>query len=209
MDKINYRKKYHDLYSPVSSRVEQVIVPAMQFAMVDGEGTPEGPEQSPEFQNAISALYGITYTLKMGRKKAGIEPDYTIAPLEGLWWMADGREFDAARPADWRWTLMLFQPEFITRSDFEDALASLKARKPNPALKATRLEIFSEGEAIQIMHIGPYAEEARSISLLEDYATERGYRLSGKHHEIYLGDPRRAKPEKLKTILRRPITSTT
>ena len=206
MTKIDYRKEYHELYSPPSDHTQQIAIPAMQFAMVDGQGTPESPEHLPEFQNAISALYGITYTLKIGRKRAGIEPDYTIGPLEGLWWMADGGEFDAENPAGWRWTLMLFQPDFITTTDFMDVLTRLKAKRSNPALDLIRLETFSEGQAVQIMHIGPYAEEARSMLLLDDYAGAHGYKLSGKHHEIYLGDPRRTRPEKLRTILRRPIT---
>jgi len=207
MNKIDYRKRYHPFYSPPSDDVQRVTIPTMQFAMIDGKGSPEGPEQSPEFQNAIGALYGITYVLKIGRKKAGIKPDYTIAPLEGLWWMSDGSTFDTERTADWRWTLMIFQPEFITPGEFKEAVAKLKLRRPDAALDNLRLETFNEGDIVQTMHIGPYAEERKSIQRLQEYAASHGYKLSGKHHEIYLGDPRRTVPEKLRTILRRPVAS--
>jgi len=206
LEKVDYRKKYHEFYSPPSDQVQAVTIPPMQFAMIDGKGAAEGPEQSPEFQNAIGALYGVTFTLKIGRKKAGVAPDYTIGPLEGLWWMTDGGEFDMQRPADWRWTLMIFQPEFITANDFAEAVEALKAKKSNPALDAVRLAMFDEGRVAQIMHIGPYAEEAEDIRKLDAYIQEHGFTSRGRHHEIYLGDPRRAKPVNLRTILRHPIS---
>lgn len=205
MDKIDYRKEYHEFYAPPRDHAEEITVPPLNFAMIDGVGAAEGPAKSPEFQDAIAALYGITYTLKIGRKKAGIEPDYTIGPLEGLWWMDDGSEFDMNRPDKWRWTLMIFQPEFIGQKEFQQAVEQLMARKPSPALNKLRLERFDEGKVVQIMHIGPYATEEQTIKKLEDYVTERGYTFRGEHHEIYFGDPRRTKPEKLKTVLRHPI----
>ena len=206
MTKINYKQKLRELYSPKPDAVQEITVPTMQFMMIDGQGIAEGPAASPEFQRAVQALYGVAYTLKMGRRKAGVDPDYTISPLEGLWWMTDASEFDMNRPADWRWTLMIFQPEFIAQKDFQAAVAELKKKKPNPALDLLRLETFDEGSAIQIMHIGPYDQERPDIQKLEQYAEQHAYLLRGKHHEIYLGDPRRSKPESLRTILRWPVS---
>jgi hypothetical protein len=203
-EKLDFRKVYHHLYSPSAKEAEEILVPELQFAMVDGEGPPEGSE---EFQNAIAALYGVTYTMKFSRKKAGIGPDYSVSPLEGLWWMADGADFDMSRPADWRWTLMIMQPDFITHEEFTGTVSQLTIEKPSPLLSRLRLELFNEGKVVQILHIGPYDQEARSLHKLEAYAKSRGYTLRGKHHEIYLGDPRRAKPDKLRTILRHPISN--
>lgn len=205
MEKIDYRKKYKDLYTSPKGKVIEVDVPAMKFAMIDGAGVAEGPEASPEFQHAIGALYGLTYTLKMGRKKAGIGPDYTIGPLEGLWWMEDDGEFDMAKPDKWRWTMMIFQPEFITQAEFDEAVLALKKKKDNPSIDKLRFEEFVEGRSVQIMHIGPYAEEAPNIKKMADYAVENGLKQHGRHHEIYFGDPRRSAPEKLKTLLRHPV----
>jgi hypothetical protein len=203
-DKLDFRKVYHHLYSPSAKEAQEVLVPELQFAMVDGEGAPEGSE---EFQNAIAALYGVTYTMKFSRKKAGIGPNYSVSPLEGLWWMADGADFDMSRPADWRWTLMIMQPDFITREEFTRTVSQLAIEKRNAFLNRLRLELFDEGKVVQILHIGPYDQEARSLEKLQAYVKAHGYKFRGKHHEIYLGDPRRAKPDKLRTILRHPISS--
>lgn len=205
MEKIDYKKKYKYLYSPKPGIVEEVTVPKMNFAMIDGEGSPEAQDNHPQFQDAISALYGVTYTLKMGRKKEGIEPDYTIAPLDGLWWMVDGAEFDTAKPNQWRWTMMIMQPDFISKLEFDDAVKQLKKKKDNPQIDNLRLETYEEGLSVQIMHVGPYSEEGPNIAKMQSYVKEKNYKPAGKHHEIYLGDPRRTKPEKLKTILRQPV----
>lgn len=209
MKRIDYRKKYRAYYSPPSDTVQETTIPRMQFVMIDGKGATESPEGLTEFQNAIQALYGITYTLKMGRKKSGIGPDYTVGPLEGMWWMSKGNEFDASRPSDWRWTLMIFQPDFITQDDFQSALDKLKKKKPNLTLDSLRLDTFEEDRVIQLMHIGQYDQEAADIKKLTDYAKEKGYGFRGKHHEIYLGDPRRTNPEKLKTVLRYAVSEAT
>ncbi len=206
MDTIDFKKKYHELYSAPAGKVGEVVVPKFIFAMVDGEGAQGGPEASPEFQNAIGALYSITFTLKFARKKAGLGPDYTISPLEGLWWMADGQPFDIARTGQWRWTLMIMQPDFIDPAEFAQTLGELKLSKPNPALAKLRLEAFEEGPSVQIMHVGPYSAEAENIQKMEDYCAAHGYALRGRHHEIYLGDPRRARPDKLRTLLRHPFS---
>ncbi len=203
MEKIDYRKAYHEIYTAPSNKVQEVNVPKLQFLMIDGRGRPEGSEA---FQSAIAALYSVAFTIKFGRKKAGLQPDYAVSPLEGLWWMAGGDEsFDLKRPEDWRWTLMVMQPDFITVADVAAAVAQQDAKKPNPALGLLRLGSLQEGRAVQITNIGPYDAEGPSLKRLVDYAASHSLAFHGRHHEIYVGDPRRAQPDKLRTILRHPV----
>jgi len=209
MTKLELRKQLKHLYAPSAKKVEVVDVPRFQFAMVDGEIEPgRGPEDSPAFQEALEALYGISYTLKFASKLRKEDPlDYTVMALEGLWWVEEG-EFDITRPEGWRWTLMIMQPDHITPGMYEDALRQLRQKKGDrPAFSRLRFEGFQEGLCVQTMHVGPYAEEPATIARMHAFAQENGYRLCGKHHEIYLGDPRRASPEKMKTVLRHPITA--
>lgn len=206
MKKIDLRKELKYLYAPSAEKVEIVDVPKFNFVMIDGKIQPgETPATSQEFQDAIDALYGASYTLKFMSKLRKTNPiDYTVMALEGLWW-TDSGEFDLNKKEEWKWTMMIMQPEHITEEMYLEALQKLKDKKENPALSKTRFESFHEGLCMQIMHIGPYAEEPRTIEKMKTFAQENGYRLRGKHHEIYLGDPRRAKPETLRTILRHPV----
>ena len=209
MSKLDLRKQLKYLYAPSAKKVEVVDVPRFEFAMVDGEIEPgRGPEDSPAFQEALEALYGISYTLKFASKLRKEDPlDYTVMALEGLWWVEEG-EFDITHPEGWRWTLMIMQPDHITPGMYEDALRQLRQKKgERPGFSRLRFESFQEGLCVQIMHVGPYAEESATIARMHAFAQENGYRLCGKHHEIYLGDPRRASPEKMKTVLRHPITA--
>ena len=209
MSKLDLRKELKHLYAPSAKKVEVVDVPRFQFAMVDGQIEPgRGPEDSPAFQEALEALYGSSYTLKFASKLRKQDPlDYTVMALEGLWWV-EGGEFDITRPEGWRWTLMIMQPDHITPGMYEDALRQLRQKKGDrPAFSRLRFEGFQEGLCVQTMHVGPYAEEPATIARMHAFAQENGYRLCGKHHEIYLGDPRRASPEKMKTVLRHPITA--
>jgi hypothetical protein len=206
MEKLDLRKKYKDLFLPSARKVTMVEVPAFQFAMIDGQIEPgKGPGNSPSFQQALEALYGIAYTLKFMSKLREVDPiDFKVMALEALWWV-DGGEFDLARQEDWLWTAMILQPDHITQGMYEEGLTQLREKKPNPALEKMRLETFEEGLCMQIMHIGPYSEEPATIARMDAFALENGYVHRGKHHEIYIGDPRRAKPENLKTVLRHPI----
>lgn len=206
MDKLDLRKQYKHLYLPSAKQVTVVEVPAFQFAMIDGAIEPEHePSNSPSFQQALEALYGIAYTLKFMSKLREENPiDYSVMALEGLWWVEDG-EFDITNPGNWYWTAMILQPEHITQEMYAQGLEQLRIKKPNPALDKMRLETFDEGLCMQIMHIGPYADEPATIAKMEEFALKNGYTQRGKHHEIYLGDPRRSKPENLKTVLRHPI----
>lgn len=206
MRKLDLKKELKHLYAPSSREVQIVDVPAFNFIMIDGAIEPgEQPDTSPAFRDAMQALYGMAYTLKFMSKQNEENPvDYVVMALEGLWWAEDG-EFDIRRKDEWCWTLMIMQPDPITPQMYREALQELRQKRDDPVLSRLRFEQFHEGLSMQIMHVGPYAEEARTVSKMESFAEENGYRLRGKHHEIYLGDPRRAKPENLRTILRHPI----
>jgi hypothetical protein len=208
MQKLDLRNQYKYLYQPSAKKVEVVEVPSFQFAMIDGEIEPgHGPGNSPAFQQALQALYGISYTLKFASKLRKEDPiDYTVMALEGLWWVEAGL-FDIRKPDNWRWTVMIMQPEHINADMFQDGLEQLRKKKSSPAIDKLRLETFNEGLSIQIMHIGLYADEPGTIDKMDAFAEEHGYRMRGKHHEIYLGDPLRADPAKLKTVLRHPVVS--
>ena len=207
MDKLDLRKQWKQLYQPSAKKVEIVDVPSLLFAMIDGAIEPGSePGMSPAFAEALQALYGITYTLKFMCKQRAENPiDYTVMGLEALWWVEDGR-FEIDVKDNWFWQAMILQPDFITPEMFADGLAQVrKKRGDSPALARLRLERWQEGLAMQIMHIGPYSEEPATKAKMDAFAQENGYQLRGKHHEIYIGDPMRSAPEKLKTVLRQPI----
>ena len=153
-------------------------------------------------QDAIQALYSLSYCAKFTLKKAGIE--YRVSPLEGLWGSAGG--FVPTKKATWRWTAMIMQPPAVTPAVLEQVRSDAMRKKPLPALAKVRLESFREGLSAQIMHVGPYSTEAPTIARLHDFIKKQGYRLAGRHHEIYLGDPRRSAPERLRTVIRQPIS---
>ncbi len=205
MAKLDLRKQYKHLYQP-PARPELVDVPPLRFALVDGAIEPgASPGDSAAFQEALQALYGISYTLKFASKQRRDNPiDYAVMALEALWWVEEG-EFDIRCPGNWHWRAMILQPDHIDDALFQQALAQLRKKRPGPALDKLRLETVHEGLCVQIMHIGPYAEEPATLEKMHAFAREHGYRLRGLHHEIYLGDPRRAEPARLKTVLRHPV----
>ncbi|GBD92780.1 hypothetical protein BMS3Abin05_00355 [bacterium BMS3Abin05] len=202
MAKIDYKKELKHLYRPPAAKAEIVDVPQMNFAMIDGAGD---PNTTQAFQEAIDALYGLSYTLKFMVKKGDPEIDYGVLPLEGLWWAEDMAQFSTENKENWKWTLMIMQPEFITAKLFTEAVKQVGEKKNPAALQKIRFESFTEGKAAQIMHIGPFSEEGPTIKKLHDFIKAEGCRLSGKHHEIYLSDIRRSAPEKWKTIIRQPM----
>jgi hypothetical protein len=210
MKKLDLRRELKHLYNPSASKVEIVDVPKFNFAMIDGKIEPsETAETSQECQNAIGALYGVSFTLKFMSKLRKKNPvDYTVMALEGLWWTESGK-FDFNKKEPWGWTMMIMQPQHISKEMFQEALQQVRKKRDSAALSRIRLESFREGLSMQIMHVGPYTEELRTIEKVREFARENGYTLSGKHHEIYLGDPRRSKPEKLRTILRYPVSKST
>lgn len=206
MKKIDLKRELKYLYAPSARVVEIVNVPEFQYVMIDGQiETGMEPGTSPTFQEAIEAMYGISYTLKFMSKQREQDPiDYTVMALEGLW-DVDVGEFDINRKDNWLWTLMIMQPDHIDQDMFALACQQLLKKKGNPAIEKLRLERLHEGLSIQTMHIGPYSEEPATVARMQAYAQDNGYLMRGCHHEIYLGDPRRAQPEKLKTILRHPV----
>jgi len=211
MTKLDLRKELKYLYAPSAKQVTVVQVPRFQFAMIDGQiEAGQGPSTSASFQEALQALYGISYTLKFTAKLRKENPvDYPVMALEGLWWIEAG-EFDINEKDNWLYTLMMLQPDFITSEMFEAAREQVrKKRGESAALTKMSYAPFEEGLCVQVMHIGPYADEPATVERMKAFARENGYRdlvsLGGKHHEIYLGDPRRADPSKLKTVLRHPI----
>jgi len=211
MEKLDLRKDLKYLYAPSAKKVEVVDVPAFNFVMIDGAIEPgEGPGTSPLFQENMQALYGAAYTLKFAAKLRKENPvDYPVMALEGLWWVEDG-VFDIQKPGNWKYTVMIMQPELVTPEMFTEALAQLRKKKGDqPVFARLRLERFREGPCVQTMHIGPYATEPATIERMQAFTQESGYQdlvgLGGKHHEIYIGDPRRADPSKLKTVLRHPV----
>jgi len=189
-----------ELYRAAAGEASIVDVPGMRFLMVDGTGN---PNEQGDFQDAIQALYSLSYGAKFMLKKQGIE--FKVAPLEGLWGSAGG--LNPNQKADWTWTAMIMQPAEVTPSVLEKVRADALRKKPLPALSRVRLEDFREGLAAQVIHLGPYSAEAPTIIRLHEFIEKQGYRLVGRHHEIYLGDPRRSAPERLRTLIRQPIES--
>lgn len=204
MSKIDFKKELKDLYSPPRKFVV-VDVPGMQFLMVDGHGD---PNVALEYQQALEALYAVAYKIKFLSKKQ-LGKDYVVPPLEGLWWAEDMETFTSARDkSQWDWTMMIMTPEWINGEVFAEALESVRKGKNPAALPKVRLERYHEGLSVQIMHIGSYDEEGPTIlEMHKEFLPQNAYRENGKHHEIYLGDPRRVAPEKLKTVLRQPVAS--
>ncbi len=211
MEKLDLKKELKYLYLPSARKIEVVDVPAMNFLMIDGAiEAGHAPGTSPRFAEDMQALYGAAYTLKFATKLRKENPvDYPVMALEGLWWVEDGT-FDIQKPGNWKYTVMIMQPDIITPEMVAEALAQLRKKKGDqPAFARLRLERFQEGLCVQTMHIGPYAAEPATVERMQAFMQENGLQdlvgLGGKHHEIYMGDPRRADPAKLKTVLRHPV----
>ena len=203
MGKIDFKKELKYLYRPSAKKVETVAVPRMNFLMVDGEGD---PNTSQAYQDAIGVLYPLSYTLKFMIKRGEIGIDYGVLPLEGLWWADDMSSFSVENKDAWKWTLMIMQPELVTKKMVQEAIENVKAKKNPTSLPRVRFEAFKEGKVAQIMHIGPFSEEGPTVEKVHSFIKKDGSQLIGKHHEIYLSDIRRAAPEKWKTIIRQPMS---
>lgn len=211
MNVLDLRKQYKHLYQPSAKKIEVVQVPCLQFAMIDGaieKGSEPG--RSPSFAEATQAIYSLAYTLKFMLKKRRTNPvDYPVMALEGLWWVEDGR-FDIAVKDNWFYTLMILQPDIVTGEIFEEAREQVRKKRGESAFLARlRLGTFEEGLCVQTLHVGPYATEPATLERMREYMQEQDLKdnvgPNGKHHEIYLGDPRKADPAKLKTVLRHPV----
>jgi hypothetical protein len=204
--KLDLKKDMKYLYNPSAKSVEEVEVPEFNFTMVEGV-VPAGVKvaEAVEFVEALTALYGISYTLKFAAKQRKSEPvDYPVMALEGLWWV-EGDMFEFGKLQKQHFNVMILQPGLITADMFAEALEHLKKKKPSPGLEKLRFESFREGRCVQILHLGPYAAEQATIERMKVYMNEHDLVRNGHHHEIYMGDPRRAAPEKLRTILRQGV----
>lgn len=198
--KIDLKKTHKDLFS--ARRAPRLVdVPPLPYFMVDGQGPPAGEA----YQETIQALYSTAYTLKFALKNAG-RTDFVVAPLETLWWSDDPRALDENRRDEWRWTGMVMQPDHVTDADLQAALGGLRRKGiRNPAHDRLRLDTLEERRAAQLLYVGPYDAMGPSVAQLRTFVAAEGYRPAGRHHDIYLSDPRRTAPEKLKTILRQPV----
>ena len=202
MKKIDYKKELKHLYKPSPKSIELVDVPEMNFLMIDGQGD---PNTSQGYSDAIEALYAVSYVMKFMIKKGNLQIDYGVMPLEGLWWVDDMSQFSIDDKSNWKWTAMIMQPEHVTQNLFAAACEQVEKKKNPVALSKVRFESFSEGKAAQTMHLGPFSEEGPTIERIHKFIHDKGYSQTGKHHEIYLSDIRKAAPEKWKTIIRQPI----
>jgi hypothetical protein len=204
VEKRDLVKEHQELYSPPKDRFVILEVPELSFLMVDGTGSPEA---SSAFQEAIGALYSVAYTLKFTLKKER-ELDWKVMPLEGLFWTDDKGHMALDGKGEWNWTLLLLQPDFVTTDDVARAAEAAGKKKALPGLRRLRFEAFHEGLCVETLYLGAYADERPTIERMHAFIAGQGYALRGKHHEIYLGDPRRTKPERLRTVIRQPVCRT-
>jgi hypothetical protein len=196
------RTSTHDVFTRATRKPAVVVLPPARYLAIEGRGAPEGPD----FQAAVGALYGTAYTLKFAAKKAG--HDHKVSPLEALWWTPGPRgDFDLARTprSAWRWKAMIRVPSTIRPRDVSVAIAQLAARRGDRTATKVELETIDEGRVVQVLHVGPYATEPETVAKMRALMAAEQLAPRGFHHEIYLGDPRRAKPEKLRTILRQAV----
>jgi hypothetical protein len=202
MSKLDLKKEFRECYTAPADRFQIVCVPRMQFLMVDGCGD---PNKAPRFEQCVQSLYSVAYCVKLALRKAGGHEDYVVGPLEGLWWTDDPVAFTLDKRDTWKWTLMLAQPQFITETMVWQAVADASAGDDAPLSAAVRLESLEEGLCCQILHVGPNEDEAATIARMHAFIHAKGHHLRGRHHEIYMNDPRRNAPQKRRTILRQAI----
>jgi hypothetical protein len=199
--KTDYKTQLKQFYGGKVAQPVVVNLPVMKYLMIDGHGD---PNTAQEYIEAVETLYSVAYTIKF-MCKAELLRDFTVMPLEGLWWTPDMRDFNTKDKSNWLWTAMIMQPDIVTLELFTRAVAQVASKKPSAALNKLRFEAYDEGRAAQVLYIGPYAEEGPTIAALHHFIAQQGGRLGPStkhHHEIYLSDPRRTDPLKLKTIIR-------
>ncbi|OZF26372.1 hypothetical protein CH296_21680 [Rhodococcus sp. 14-2496-1d] len=202
MTKVDFKKTF-DAYSAQHNIFRTLVVPPLTFLMIDGHGD---PNTAPQYTEAIGALYPVAFALKFASKNT-LDRDYVVPPLEALWWAENMASFTTARnKAEWNWTAMIMVPDWIDRRMFDVAKASAEAKSTSDASSRIRLETLDEGLCVQTLHVGSYDDETPVLDELHHrYIPSSGMTMTGKHHEIYLSDPRRVEPTKLRTILRQPV----
>jgi hypothetical protein len=201
MKRIDLKKDLKVYYQPTAKEILQVEVPVFRFLMVDGIGD---PNTSRAYAEAIDALYSVSYTAKFIVKKGPLKIDYAVMPLESLWWADDMAVFTTGDKAKWKWTAMIMQPDFVEREVIATAIDDVRKKKDLPGIARLRLENFAEGICAQVLHVGPFSEEAPTIARVHEFIDARSSR-TGKHHEIYLSDIRRTAPARWKTVIRQPM----
>lgn len=203
MNKLDLKKQFAALYAAKAGAPSIVTVPSFGFLMIDGEGD---PNTMPAYQQAVQALFTVSYALKFRVKKGPAGVDYGVMPLEGLWWADDPQRFATNDRTAWRWTMMVMQTGLVTPALVAETLEEVRRKKRLPALDAMRYQSFEEGDCVQVLHVGPFTTEAATIEALHTFVAEAGAELRGVHHEIYLSDIEKTEPSRWKTILRQPIT---
>jgi hypothetical protein len=199
IQKLDLKKELFLIFDASTKEIQFIHIPKLQFLMIDGEGNPNSDES---YQNAVECLYSVSYTLKFTYRE---RQDYAVMPLETLWWMDDMTEFSQANIDRWKWTAMIMQPDFISPAMVELAKMEAGKKKPLHALPFLHFRQWEEGFCAQVLHKGTYASEESTIERLHAAIAAKGYSLNGKHHEIYLNNPGRTAPDKLKTIIRQPV----
>lgn len=202
MEKIDLKKSLPDYFKASAGKFSVIKIPKYNYLMVDGTGD---PNSAPAYVEAVELLYGASYTLKF-MSKIELGRDYVVPPLEGLWWAKDMKSFEKGEKSTWNWTMMIMVPNGITKSHVTKAIKDFQGKKPEAKTSKLRFESLAEGLSVQVLHIGPYDAEGPILSKLHnEYMPQNNFEFNGKHHEIYLGDPRKTAPSKLKTILRQPV----
>ncbi|MBO0879525.1 MAG: GyrI-like domain-containing protein [Mycobacterium sp.] len=196
---VDFKRELRDLHT-ARSTPGVVEVPQLRFLVIDGHGD---PNTSTEYRDAVSALYAVAYAARFALKRDGAL-DYRVMPLEGLWWVPDMTRFSMEDKAAWHWTMMIMQPGEVSQQVYTDA-KSTAAKKASASLERVRLDELDEGLAVQILHRGPYSAEGPTVAALHMFISEQGMQITGKHHEIYLSDPRRSAAANMRTIIRQPV----
>lgn len=197
--KYDVKRELKGLYAPKNTTWSLVDVPELRYLAIDGHGD---PNTSPAYAAAVEALYTVAYTVKFASQR-----DHTVGPLEGLWYADDPAVFTTRAKESWNWTMLLHQPDWITDELVDHARTTALAKKKLPAIAEVRPLTLHEGRCAQVLHTGPYDDEGPILATLhEEFLPANGLRESGHHHEIYLNDPRRTEPAKLRTVLRQPVT---
>ncbi|XVS67932.1 GyrI-like domain-containing protein [Actinosynnema sp. CA-299493] len=201
LDRYDVKRELKQLYAPRNTDWALVDVPEQQFVAIDGRGD---PNTSAAHADAVAALYSVAYTIKFASKREG--RDLVVAPLEGLWWADDPEVFTARAKDSWHWRMLISQPGWISEEAIEAAKQVASAKKALPAIADVRREVLHEGVSAQVLHIGSYDDEGPVLARLHDeWLQANGLRMSGLHHEVYVGDPRKTEPAKLRTVLRQPV----
>ncbi|TFB96762.1 hypothetical protein E3O42_16600 [Cryobacterium adonitolivorans] len=198
------KRELRALYAPKNRDWETLVVPPQRFLAVDGSGD---PNTATAYVEAVEALYAVAYTVKFTKKRGGGR-DLVVGPLEGLWYADDASVFTARDKAAWSWTMLISVPDWVGDADVDDAIAAARTKKKAlPALDRVRIERLDEGLCAQLLHVGSYDDEAPALARLHgEVLPAEGLRERDRHHEVYLGDPRKTAPEKLKTVVRQPVS---